>query len=68
MILNFSNPSIFTHEIADIKLAQIQSAVAWAEADGFEKCKIMVVCLDLTMENDKKRLEIWSLSVEVELP
>ena len=26
-----------------------------ANDDGFQKLRIMVACLDLTMENDKKR-------------
>ena len=45
MILNFLNLSTFTHETADIKLGKF---------DGFEKIKIMVVRLDLTIESDKK--------------
>ena len=55
MILIFLNPSTFAHETADIKLAYIQSAVSWAKNDGFKKFKIIVVCLDLTMENDEKQ-------------
>ena len=55
MILNFQNPLTFAHETADIKLAYFQSAVSWANADGFKKFKILVVRLDLTMENDEKR-------------
>ena len=34
MILNFSNPSIFTYERADIKLVYNQSAVSSAKVDG----------------------------------
>ena len=52
MIFDFSDPSIFTHETADIKLAYNQSAVSWAKVDGFKKIKILVVPLDLTMEKD----------------
>ena len=55
MILNFYNPSTFAHETADIKLAYFQSAVSWANVDGFKKFKIMVVCFDLMMENDEKQ-------------
>ena len=55
MILNFSNLSFSTHETADIKLAYFQSAVLWANVDGFKKFKILVVRLNLTMENDEKR-------------
>ena len=55
MILNFLNPSMFTHYTADIKLDSLQSAVSWAKVDKFEKFKIMLVCLDLTMENDEKQ-------------
>ena len=54
MILNFQNPSTFAHETVDIKLAYFQSAVSWANVDGFYKFKILVVCLDLTTENDEK--------------
>ena len=55
MTLNFSNPSMFTQEAADIKLAYIQSTVSWAKVDRFEKFKSMVVSLDIiieTMKND----------------
>ena len=31
----FWNPSTFAHETADIKLAYFQSAVLWANVDGF---------------------------------
>ena len=31
------------------------SAVSWANVDGFQKFKIMVVRLDLKMENDEKQ-------------
>ena len=55
MIVNFSNPSIFTHEITDFKLVYLLSAVSCANVDGFKKIKIMVVCLDLMMENDEKQ-------------
>ena len=47
MILIFLNPSTFAHETADIKLAYIQSAVSWANVDGFKKLKIMVAHLNL---------------------
>ena len=50
MILYFSNLSIVAHETADINLA-----VSWAKVDRFEKFKIMVVRLDVTMENDERR-------------
>ena len=59
MILNIFNMSTFAHETSDIKLAYLQSVVSWAKVDGFQKLKIMLVCLDLTMqmeamENDEK--------------
>ena len=49
MIWNFLNPSTFAHETADIKLAYFQSAVSWANVEGYKKFQIMVVRLDLTM-------------------
>ena len=55
MILNFYNPSTFAHETADIKLAYFQSAVSWANVDGFKKFKIMVVRFDIMMKNGEKR-------------
>ena len=55
MILTFLNLSIFAHEIADIKLAYLQSAVSWAKNDGFKKFKILVVCFDLMIENNEKQ-------------
>ena len=55
MILNFSNPSVFAHETANIKLAYFQSVVSWAKNDGFKKFKIMVFSLEPTMENDEKQ-------------
>ena len=55
MILKFSNMSMFTYEIADIKLPYLQSAVSWSKIDGFEKFKIMVVCLDLRREKNEKQ-------------
>ena len=59
MILNFRNPPTFTYETADIKLAYFQSAVLWANVDGFQKFKIMVVCFNLTMENNVKKTLIF---------
>ena len=54
MILDFLNPSFFAHDTADSRKANLMSAVTWANVDGFQKFKSMVVCLDLTMENDGK--------------
>ena len=31
------------------------SAVSWGNVDGFQKFKIMVVLLDITMEKDEKQ-------------
>ena len=47
--------STFAHETADIKLAYLQSVVSQAKDYGFQKFKIMVVRLDLTIENDEKQ-------------
>ena len=60
MILNFSNPSMFTQESANINLAYLQSAVSMAKVNRFEKFKIMMVRLDLIMENDEKTISIFS--------
>ena len=35
--------------------ANLMSAVSWANVEGFQKFKIMVVGFDLTMENDEKK-------------
>ena len=59
MILNFQNPLTFAHETADFKLAYLQSAFSLAKNDGFKKFKIMVICLDLTIENDEKGLVFY---------
>ena len=48
-ILNFSNPSIFTYERADIKLVYNQSAVSSAKVDGIWKFKIIVDLLNSHM-------------------
>ena len=57
MILIFSNPSIFTLETADMKLAYLQSAVPWANFDEFKKFKILAVLLNLMMEKMKNYID-----------
>ena len=44
-----------SHKKKITKIGNLKSAVSWANDDGFQKFKIMVVCLDLTMENNEKR-------------
>ena len=66
MNLNFSNPSIFTQESADIKLAYVWLAVSQAKDDGFKKFKIMVVHLDIMMEDDGKRYQFLLVSYDFE--
>ena len=54
------------NETATVSRPYSVSAVSWAKKDGFEKFKIMVVCLDLTMENDEKQNYLLLIFYEFE--